>query len=486
MNKRSITLQTFIRFVTQAILKLRGFIFLPVISKNLGAMGYGVYSQVTLTVGLLSPVLLLRLEVASVRYLSGKDSRELACGFFSMLSVILVLTSILTPLLFLFLEPIADFLFAGNSKGILYTKYLIFMLLTNVIFSFAISFYRAKEEITKFSIIQVTTTIIIVGLSSYFVSTGGGIRELLLTFISINALSSVLILGDIIRITGLPKGISFSRNLRYLSYSLPLIANSFLGWVINNSDRYFIAQILGLSQVGTYSASYSLGRLIIFFATAIGFVVFPPLSRLWDNGESEKVKTYLNASLEYIIILSLPAVFGLAYIAPVLLKVLATGEFVLGQAIFWLVGISFFLKAVRSIFLHVWYLEEKTRYLPLLVVFAASINLILNVFLIGRMGILGAAISTVVSYSFLALATIILARRWLEVGIDAKLFSKVLVSAVTMFVFLHIFNLRELPLPLLSVLFGAIIYFVFLALLGGIGRREWELILSLFKKRVSE
>ncbi|MBE9068430.1 oligosaccharide flippase family protein, partial [Leptolyngbya cf. ectocarpi LEGE 11479] len=47
-----------------------------------------------------------------------------------------------------------------------------------------------------------------------------------------------------------------------LSFGLPLIPHALSGWVINYIDRFFIAAMIGMSDVGIYSVAYQIGNII--------------------------------------------------------------------------------------------------------------------------------------------------------------------------------------------------------------------------------
>ena len=62
--------------ITQLITMLRGFILLPIITKLLGAENYGIWTQITVTIGLVTPVIVLGLPYSLVRFLAGEKDRK--------------------------------------------------------------------------------------------------------------------------------------------------------------------------------------------------------------------------------------------------------------------------------------------------------------------------------------------------------------------------------------------------------------------------
>ena len=122
LSTKRFTSDVIIYFLGAALLQIRGFIFLPIIAKTLGTVEYGIWTQITITLGLLTPVLMLRLETACVRYLgSEKNKKIISKNYFSMLFLIWLIVLLIVFLLFLFSNNISFFLF-GDENFVLYSN----------------------------------------------------------------------------------------------------------------------------------------------------------------------------------------------------------------------------------------------------------------------------------------------------------------------------------------------------------------------------
>ncbi len=186
----------------------------------------------------------------------------------------------------------------------------------------------------------------------------------------------------------------------YLKYSVPLTPNSLIRWVTDSSDRYMVSYFLGLSQVGIYSASYAIGNLIHLFITPIQLILFPELSRLFDEGKIDEIKTYLSYSLKYFLLITIPAVFGLSALSKPILEILTTQEFIYGSIVIPFIAVSGLLAGIFQIVINITHLVKKTKFNLYIHSFAALLNIIFNFFLIPSIGIIGAAIATLISYFF--------------------------------------------------------------------------------------
>ena len=59
---------------SQVLIRLRSLITLPVFAYTLGAEGYGIFTQINITVTLFIPFVSFRLETSAVRFLSAEDA----------------------------------------------------------------------------------------------------------------------------------------------------------------------------------------------------------------------------------------------------------------------------------------------------------------------------------------------------------------------------------------------------------------------------
>jgi O-antigen/teichoic acid export membrane protein len=241
--------------------------------------------------------------------------------------------------------------------------------------------------------------------------------------------------------------------------------------------------MLDLKQVGIYSASYTLGHFTTFLLTPISFTLFPVVSKLWEKGDLSEVKRYMRNSIRYYLLICTPSIAGIYYAAPILLRRLASQEFVTSRYLILFITLGFFCVGIYNIYLYVIHLREQTKYLPLFFLLVALINVVLNIFLIPQIGILGAAFSTFLAYLFQMIIIMVFSAKLFWVGFDVNLFAKSVISSLGMLYVLNLFSPENTRATLLALLVGATSYVVFMILLKGIGRKEWEMGKLLFVKK---
>ena len=466
--------------ITNLLVNLRGLILIPILTKTLGAEGYGLWAQAIVTIALITPLVTLGLSSAMVRFLAAeRDRKEIQEGFYSSSILIFFVSLLASALLFIFSEPIAASLFGGATDIVKLIAVIIpFWNLDITLFSL----FTAFNQMKRYSIFRIAETFGEVGLVAYMVLSGfgiyGAVISILIIRIVIILLMSVLVLKEIgVKIP------DFSKLKTYLHFGLPLVPATIFGWIAASSDRYVIVYFLGIAPVGIYSAAYNISQAAIFMSLApISFVLVPTLSRLYDDKKIEEVKTHLSYSLKYFLTFAIPVAFGVSILAKQILTILATSEFVYtGSMVIPFVALSAVLTGIYTIIGTILILVKKTKIYGFIGGMAAVTNLSLNIVLVPYIGILGAAIATLISFAIASVITVRLSFRYLKFNVDLAFILKSITASVIMSLIIWKLNPVGTLNVLVSIGVGAVVYFVILILLKGIKREEVGFIKNIFK-----
>ena len=465
--------------ITNLLVSLRGLILIPILTKTLGAEGYGIWAQVIVTISLITPLVTLGLSSAMIRFLAAeRDRREIQEGFYSSSVLIFLVSLLASALLFIFSEPIAASLFGGATEVVKLIAVIIpIWNLDTALFSL----FTAFNQMKRYSIFRIAETFGEVGLIAYMVLSDFGILGAVISLLIIRV-AMILIMGVlVIREIGV-KIPDFSKLKSYLHFGLPLVPSTIFAWIAASSDRYVIVYFLGIAPVGIYSAAYNISQAAIYmFLAPISFVLFPTLSRLYDDKKMEEVKTHLSYSLKYFLMFAIPVAFGVSILAKQILAILATSEFVpTGSVVIPFVALSTVLSGIYSIIGIILILVKKTKIYGLIWGMAALTNLSLNIVFVPYIGIMGAAIATLITCAIATIVTMHISFRYLKFDIGWSFVFKSITASVIMTLIIWKLNPIATLNVLVSIGVGAVVYFVILVLLKGIKREEVGFLKSMF------
>lgn len=458
----------------QLFMSLTGLVVLPALTKSYPTDAYGLWSQMIVTIGFLK-ILTMKFESATIRFLAAEDDKEKrrrALG--TMLWPIMAIISVTLVLSLLLRQSLSILLFTGSE----YAGYvpLVFLWASmEALLFFSLSYQRARGKIKRFSVIRLASAVIRMLAIVSLAMAGFGFYWIIVSVIAIETLFVIGVLAMIVLELGF---LNFSSTglKHYLIYSIPLLPGEVLFWIINVSDRYFIAHLMGISQTGIYSASCALANLLMLLSWPIGVVLFPSVSRLWERGDHEKVKSYFQYSLKLFLTLAIPATAGLFFLSQPLLGILATPEFEAGGFLVLLLSIGVTFAGVFLINEYTIYLVKKTGWLPLINATGALTNIAINIVLIPRIGIMGAAVSTVVSYFIISVIIGLWGRRNVKYKMDFIFTFKIISATAIMSVCLWFLRVNSIPGIILAVIVGVAVYGSALYLLKAFSREDRRII----------
>lgn len=465
--------------ITNLILSLSGIILLPVITKNIPIVDYGTWVQINITIGLIPSIIMLGLPYSMVRYLAAEKNKEkIQEGFYSILVIIALLSIVLSLVIYILSVPISKYLFNGN---ILITQILCVIIFIECINNLLFSFLRTYQYIIIYSIFQIMKIFVNLGLVAYFIYNGYGIvgatLAILITDIVIFAIIPIFIILKIgIKI---PR---FENVMEYLRFGIPTLPSNLSGWVVDSSDRYVIGIFLGTAFVGYYSPGYTLGNALSMFIAPFAFILPAILSKYYDENNTSVLDKIYKYSLKYYLLIAIPSMFGLALMSKAILNILSTTEIAEhGYLITPIVALSALIVGIYVIFVQIIILEKKTPITGAIWIIAAIVNLGLNVILVPNIGIIGAAITTLIANIIAFALTIYYSRKYYQIHVDFSYIIKSLLSSGVISVIIIFVNPTGITDLLITVCACAIVYFVLLIALKVFKKEEIYFLKDLVK-----
>ena len=465
--------------VSDLVLRLSGLALIAILTKTLGAHGYGLWSQAMVTIELIQSLATLGLPYTLVRFLAAENNKkEIQEGFFSVITLIFFVTLAIAFLLITFSDIFAERLFDGASEVV---KMVALIILVDYLGRTCLSIFRAFRQMKKYSAFVIGRSFAELGLIAYAVFSGFGIYGVLISVLIVRILLFFIVFCLISSKIGF-KLPNFSRIREYLDFGLPTIPGNLSSWVVGTSDRYIIAYFLGVLYVGIYSPAYALGNVITMFLAPLGFVLPPTLSKLYDEGNNDDVRTILQYSLKYFLLLAIPSVFGLSLLSKQLLMILSTSEISSqGYLVVPFVAVSNLLYGAYVIIVHILVLVKKTKIIGSSWIIAALANLCLNIVFVPYIGIIGAAITTLIAYFIAFILITYFSFRSLRFSIDWKFIMKSVFASVIMSLLITKGNPIEILDVLIEIGICAVVYAAVLLLLKGITKEEIAFFKELFR-----
>lgn len=184
---------------------------------------------------------------------------------------------------------------------------------------------------------------------------------------------------------------------RTLDFSIPIIPHMLSQMVLTQCDLIMITYFCGGTSSGIYSMAHTIGFLAFTVMSQIMATWSPWVYRRLE--EKDNYTVYHNSGI--MVLLSTYLTIGLVTVAPELIKIFLTKEYLPCIYIVPPLVVGMFFQIMYLFFYDIEYYYKKPKWIALFSSITCVINIVLNYLLIPRVGYIAAAYTTVFSYFLL-------------------------------------------------------------------------------------
>jgi O-antigen/teichoic acid export membrane protein len=299
---------------------------------------------------------------------------------------------------------------------------------------------RLERKAKKFALLKIINISINVLLNLVLIfKFKMGIEAVFISNLAASVLTFLLVLPSIIKSLEL----SFSKTIlkRMLKFGLPYLPAGLAATVIQVIDRPIMEHLTDLKTLGIYQANYKLGIFMMLFVSMFQFAWQPFFMQESKDAEAKKVFAKV---LTYFTLAGSIILITLSLFINDIVKIEFFGKTLIGSA-YWdglnivpVVLLAYLFYGMYVVFTAGIYIKEKSIYVPVITGIAASVNIAGNILLIPLIGIMGGAVSHLISYIIMAASLYFVTQKFYRIEYEHK-------KIIVMF--------------LLIILFGAAYYF---------------------------
>jgi O-antigen/teichoic acid export membrane protein len=378
--------------VTWALQLIGAAVLTPLITRLVGTDEFGAVAAATAVMQVLFVVSGLGLATSLQRRYPGPDGPAEAAR---LLTLAMLLAGVLTVLADATGPVWSRFLGFDSYGGAL--RLAVYWAGTSAVTNASLALLRSRDRLLGFSSV------------SLLQSVGAAAASLVLVLV-VAPTATVFVLGQLalqVAAAGLALCLAPPLRLRIrdkglvreaLGYGLPLVPALLCTFVLAAADRLMVQGQLGLTQVARYQVAYNVGDMPILL---LGVLTTAWMPRIFGLNVSAERAAVITASRDALYRLLIPVIIGLSLGSPLVLRVWAPPEYrpdellvVTAVVIVSAVPYTAALAVSRALLA-----EGRTRTIAGATAVAAATNIALNLVLISRFGLVGAAVATFVAYA---------------------------------------------------------------------------------------
>lgn len=424
------------------------------VSRILKPTGIGEVAYVQNIVIFLVAFALLGIPNYGVREISKINDKKRESKIFSELFII---NSISTTIIVLCYYTIINFLHLNINRLLFNIEGIIILLnYFNVDW-----FYQGKEEFKYITIRSAIVKVISMIAIFLFVKDENDMCIFALIFALAyagNYLFNIINLRNFIEFSFV--NLNFKKHIRpILTLAVTYISNE----IYVTIDTVMLGILTENSQVGYYTNSMKLIRILINVCTAFGTAMLPRLSKLKNEQNEEKLNEIINKGIKVLLWITIPCVIGIVMVSDELSLTLFGKDFLYSGKILKFLSVLIIIRTFSNLFLQILICDSKDKKTSVTYFLGMLLNILLNYILIAKYNAIGASIASVISEMFICFMLFIFARKEYIYKCNITFFMSELVSSLilifTILIVQYFFKNIYIRL-IIEVIVGGAIYII--------------------------
>jgi O-antigen/teichoic acid export membrane protein len=469
----------FVGFIVQFGL---GFASRVVIARYLGQVNYGLVNIGLTVLTTTSIIVLLGLNTGISRFLPRQDRPEDRRGVLvSAFSLVVPVTILVSGAIVVFAGVIATAVFKNPSAEPVIQLFGVTIPMM-VLIKLTVGSIRGRQEATPRVLLQnIGIPVLRFGAIVIAVVLGLGVLGVSGAYMAAYGLVGAGSLYYLYRRTGLFERTDATPMRReLLSFSAPLIVVTTMNMIHGNIDVFILGYFQSTGVIGTYTAVYPLTKLLRMGLITFGFLFMPLISELHADGrDTETRRTYQIVS-KWVLFSTLPVFLVFVTYPEIVIRYTFGEEYLAGATALAILSVGFFAHAVAGPSGDTLVAIGSTQLIMIYNTIAAMVNAALNLLLVPRYSLVGAAVATTVA--FVVMNGLYVAQLYRSVGVHpfrrAALAPNIGAVVVWLILTRSVNAVVDVTLPvfLLVVAVFGVAYIGLILLLGGVESEEVSLV----------
>ncbi|NIB98535.1 flippase [Halobacterium sp. R2-5] len=193
---------------------------------------------------------------------------------------------------------------------------------------------------------------------------------------------------------------------RLLEYSVPLTATRGANVLDKKVDTLLVGALLNMTAVSYYTIAKQVSDFVAAPASSFGYTISPALGEQSSKDETERAASLYEQSLEYVLLAYVPAVVGLILVADPMVRYIFGPDYLGAVPVLQVFSGFMLVNAINKVTSDGLDYLGRARSRAVIKSAMAVSNVILNLVLIPMVGVVGAAIATVITYTVYTLSNV--------------------------------------------------------------------------------
>ncbi|WP_227357572.1 flippase [Haladaptatus salinisoli] len=269
-----------------------------------------------------------------------------------------------------------------------------------------------------------------------------------------------------------------------ITFSWPLAMSAIMFMFLSRMDVIMIGYYLSSTEVGYYRAIQPLRQSTVIVLASFGFLFLPLATNFYENDAIADLDRLFTSVTKWVVVTTLPVILGLTLFSKDVVTFLLGKSYLPSALPLSLLVGGFFVRAVTGLDGEVTKAINKPKIELYAALVGTLINILLNIVLIPRYGIAGAAVATVFGYAIYNGVELYAIYRFVGITpFSNNIFKSALFTTAVALVYVRLVDIpSSITYVILSTILFMFVSFLSLPLTGSVSEADLLLIKRLEKR----
>jgi O-antigen/teichoic acid export membrane protein len=425
---RTIAWNTAVQAVSRGASLALSFGVTMLLTRHLGVAGYGSFVAVFVYMTLVASFADWGTQTILIRDLAQEPDFEHQVGVALALRLALALGASLVA------AGTVPFLYGGQPQVLAGVIVALPTLLFGSIVSTVTAAFQARLRMGRVAIAEVASQAVSMGILGLLLAEHRPLREVIAGAVLATGLHATILVVLARKMFRIRPRIDLALSRRLLRRALPLGFALLLTTLYFKADAVILSAMAGSRDIGVYGLAYRVCEAIIGFPALFVASMFPLLATAARTTDIAGLRRLTQRGFDVLVIAAVPAVLGVAAVAPGLVRFIAGPSFGDAVLVLRILAVGAGLMFVNGLFGHVLIALGRQQFLLWLSAAALLFNVVANVLAIPHFGALGAAGAATASEVLLLCGGLWAMRRYAAFEPQAAVARRALVAGAAMVV----------------------------------------------------
>lgn len=462
---KELSKDTILYGISTIVGRFLNFILVPFYTNVFGTAENGVFNNIYAYIAFFNVVYIYGMDSAFMKYYSTADESKKKDTFSTPYIFVFGTSVFFSILLLIFKSSFVQLMEIGAEYSSLH-YYLILILFFDTLALVPFANLRLHRRVIKFTSIKITNIFINLALNLILIlKFKMGIEAIFIANLAASIFSFAALTPDIFKNLRFKVDKEILKKMIY--FGLPYLPASISSTIVQVIDRPLVQAMTNTETLGIYSANYKLGIFMMLFVTMFNFAWQP---FFLTNAKEENAKQLFSkiltlfllvASVIWIVLSLFVDEFARWQFLPG--RSIIGKDFLSGLPIVPIILLGYLFNGLYYNFQVGLYVEEKTKYFPVVTGLGALVNIGVNFLLIPVWGIIGAALATLAAYIVMATSLFFFSQKVYKIHYEyARIFKIITLLFVTSGVYYYLLYNFGLTISIKFILLAGFIAAIFI------------------------